>query len=88
MDSVCNLSYVSARFMQLTGPGVYMPRYVTVSVSEDGNTFVEVARIENDVPADRKELVIKDFTARFAAVGVMSGFMPNGKRVFNLQMKL
>lgn len=69
MDSVCNLSYVSARFMQLTGPGVYMPRYVTVSVSEDGNTFVEVARIENDVPADRKELVIKDFTARFAARG-------------------
>ena len=69
MDSVCNLSYVSARFMQLIGPGVYMPRYVTISVSEDGNTFFEIARIENDVPADKKELVIKDFTARFAARG-------------------
>lgn len=55
--------------MQLTGAGGLYARYVTVSVSEDGNTFVEVARIENDVPADRKELVIKDFTARFAARG-------------------
>lgn len=69
LDSVSDLGYVSARFMQLTGPGVYMPRYVTVEVSEDGRTFREVARIENTVPSDKRELVIKDFTARFAARG-------------------
>lgn len=37
--------------------------------SEDGRTFQEVARIENTVPSDKRELVIKDFTARFAARG-------------------
>ena len=69
LDSVCDLSYVSADFMQLIGPGVYMPRYVTVGVSEDGQHYREVARIENEVPADEKSLVIRDFTARFQARG-------------------
>lgn len=69
LDSICDLSYVSAGFMQLIGPGVYMPEYVVVSVSEDGKTFNDVARIENDVPVDKKELVIKDFTAHFQARG-------------------
>lgn len=69
MGEVCDLSYLSANFMQLTGPGVYMPEYVAVSVSDDGETFREIARIDNDVPADHNELVIKDFTARFTAGG-------------------
>ena len=67
LDSVCDLEYVSAGFMQLIGPGVYMPEYVIVSVSQNGKDFWDVARIENDVPVDKKELVIKDFTARFEA---------------------
>lgn len=65
MGEVGDLSYVSANFMQLTGPGVYMPNYVTVSVSEDGETYREIARIDNNVPSDKKELVIRDFTAHF-----------------------
>ncbi|MDE7374833.1 MAG: beta-N-acetylhexosaminidase [Odoribacter sp.] len=69
LDSVCDLSYVSADFMQLIGPGVYMPRYVQVSVSEDGQHYREVARIENEVPAEEASLVIRDFTARFQARG-------------------
>lgn len=67
LDSVCDLSYVSAGFMQLIGPGVYMPESVVISVSVDGKNFWDVARIENDVPVDKKELVIKDFTAHFEA---------------------
>lgn len=69
LGKVCDLSYVSAGFMQLTGPGVYMPDYVTVSVSSDGQTFREVARLENEIPVDKKDLVIRDFTARFHAEG-------------------
>ena len=69
LEAVCDLSFVSAGFMQLTGPGVYMPEYVTVSVSEDGNTFQEVARIKNEVSIREKRLVIRDFTARFRARG-------------------
>lgn len=69
LGSVCDLSYVSANFMQLIGPGVYMPDYVTISVSSDGETFQEVARINNDVSVDVKDLIIKDFTARFQTEG-------------------
>lgn len=46
-----------------------MPEYVVVSVSEDGKTFADVARINNDISADCSDLVIKDFTARFTARG-------------------
>lgn len=69
MEAVSELSYVSARFMQLTGPGVYMPHYVTVSVSDDGETFFEVARMDNDVPSDKSDLVIEDFATGFKARG-------------------
>lgn len=82
MDSIVDLSYVSANFMQLTGPGVYMPNYVTVSVSEDGKTFREVARMENEVPADQKELVIRDFTARFTARGRYVSFFAQRQNGF------
>lgn len=69
LDSISDLSYVSARFMQLIGPGVYMPDFIVVSVSEDGQTFEEIARIMNDVPVEKKELVIKDFATSFKARG-------------------
>lgn len=69
LGETCDLSYVSANFMQLTGPGVYMPVYVAISVSENGETFQEVARINNEVPMDKDQLVIRDFTARFKASG-------------------
>lgn len=69
LDTVCDLNYVSANFMQLTGPGVYMPHYVAVSVSADGEQYQEVARISNQVSPEEKSLVIKDFTARFNARG-------------------
>lgn len=67
LGCVTGLNSVSANFMQLTGPGVYMPDYVKVSVSEDGETFREVACITNELPVGQKELVIRDFTARFKA---------------------
>lgn len=69
LGSVTDLSYVSAKFMQLTGPGVYMPDYVTVSLSDDGNTFKEIAKLNNDVPTDNPTLILKDFTARFHGRG-------------------
>lgn len=82
LDSVCDLSYVSAGFMQLIGPGVYMPNFVSVSVSEDGETFQEVARIDNRVPADEKQLVIEDFTARFKTRGRYVKFFAKRQRGF------
>lgn len=65
MGEVVGLKYVSTRFMQLTGPGVYMPDYVKISVSVDGVDFTDVAEIMNDIPTDKPDLFFKDFTARF-----------------------
>lgn len=69
LGEVKELGYVSAKFMQLTGPGVYLPDYVTVSVSENGTDFQEVGRVQNDVSTEISTLVLKDFTTRFAAKG-------------------
>lgn len=67
LGEVVPVNYVSAKFMQLTGPGVYMPHYVSVKVSEDGKNFKEVARVKNDIPSDKSDLFFKDFTASFQA---------------------
>lgn len=66
LEKITDLGYVSLKFMQLTGPGVYMPDYVKVSVSDDGKEFREVGQVVNDVPADVSTLVLKDFTVRFS----------------------
>lgn len=56
-----DLQSLSIAFMQLTGPGVYMPAYVEVSVSDDGQTFGKAQKVENDVPVTQSRLTFKDF---------------------------
>ncbi len=55
------LNSFSATFMQITGPGVYMPGSVEVSVSADGESFKKVLDLQNDIPTDEKKLVFKNF---------------------------
>ena len=43
---------VNADFMQICGPGVFMPKEVIVSVSNDGKEFTELAKIEHQVVKD------------------------------------
>ncbi|WP_251620089.1 family 20 glycosylhydrolase [Odoribacter lunatus] len=69
LDSVQTLHSVGIRFMQLTGPGVYMPKYVQVSVSEDGKNFIEVGQVNNDIPSDKPDLFFKEFVTKFSAQG-------------------
>lgn len=52
---------VSCTFMQLTGPGVYMPDFVEVFVSDDGKTFTSAGKALNDVPTDENRLRFKTF---------------------------
>lgn len=53
---------VQVGLMQLTGPGVYMPRYVEVSLSTDGKTFSAPVRVERTLLETVDSLVIKDVT--------------------------
>lgn len=69
MGNAQPLHSVGIKFMQLTGPGVYMPQWVKVSVSEDGRNFKDVGEVRNDIPNDRADLFFKDFVFHFSATG-------------------
>lgn len=56
------LNTFSATFMQITGPGVYLPGDVVVFVSDDGVKFEEVLSIKNDISAEESKLVFKNFS--------------------------
>ena len=61
LGSVMKISYVGGTFMQLIGPGVFMPRKVDVLVSEDGVDFTLVRTIWNDVSTSVPDLLFKSF---------------------------
>ncbi len=62
LETVQPLTDVQVGFMQLTGPGVYMPRYLEVSLSTDGKTFSDPVRVQHTVPESQSALVIQDLT--------------------------
>lgn len=43
---------VSADFMQICGPGVFMPSHVTISISDDNQSFTLLTEIPNEVIRD------------------------------------
>lgn len=61
MESVQQISYVGGTFMQLIGPGVFMPSKVDILVSEDGENFELVETVWNDVPTSAEQLLFKEF---------------------------
>ena len=75
MGEATELNRFSATFMQVTGPGVYMPDSVDVSLSDDGVNFETALTINNDIPRNDPKLLFKDFagslegkTARYIKV--------------------
>lgn len=55
------ISYVGGTFMQLIGPGVFMPEKVDVLVSENGVDFTLVATVWNDISTSNPDLLFKSF---------------------------
>ncbi len=78
------ITFVGADFMQICGPGVFMPKEVIISTSLDGEAFTELARIGHEVVKDDK-VTFKNFawegeaTARYiryqANYGEFGGFL-------------
>ena len=62
LGKVQTVSYVGGTFMQLIGPGVFMPSKVDILVSEDGENFTLVSTVWNDVPVTTPDLLFKDFS--------------------------
>ena len=85
LETVQDIHYVGGTFMQLKGPGVFMPEKVEISVSTDGVDFVQVAEVWNDISVNSEELLFKTFDticnvqARYiryrAARSTMRGFL-------------
>ena len=61
LEEEITLNSFAANFMQLIGPGVYMPKYVEVSLSTDRKTFNSVLKIENNIPEEHDRLIFKNF---------------------------
>ena len=61
LEEVQQINYIGGTFMQLIGPGVFMPRKVDILVSEDGVNFNLVQTIWNDVSTSQEELSFKEF---------------------------
>ena len=61
MDSITSLNKIGLRFMQYIGAGVYMPKWINYSFSNDGINFTTPIKVENDVPENDKKLSFKTF---------------------------
>lgn len=52
LDEAVAIRAIHADFMQICGPGVFMPSQVSISASIDGNTFTDLTTIDHDVVRD------------------------------------
>lgn len=62
LEEETELNYFASNFMQLIGPGVYMPEYVEVFGSNDGMNFKLILKVENDVSRKYERLIFKNFS--------------------------
>ena len=60
LEKVTELHSINADFMQICGPGVFMPAQVIISVSDDNENFTELAKIDHEVVKD-DEVTFKTF---------------------------
>ena len=62
LGQVQQVNYVGGTFMQLIGPGVFMPSKVDILVSQDGENFTLAATVWNDIPVTAADLLFKEFS--------------------------
>jgi len=61
LEKIDTVSLVQANFMQIIGPGVYMPKYIEVQTSVDGINYTNQGRDNNIVSPKESSLLFKDF---------------------------
>ena len=61
LGCIMPVRYVGGTFMQLKGPGVFMPQKVDIYISEDGKEFTHVAEVWNDVSVNNEDLLFRSF---------------------------
>lgn len=61
MGEVTEISQVQANFMQIIGPGVYFPDYVTVEISDDGVNYTSLVTDVNPVSPELAGVSFRNF---------------------------
>lgn len=61
LEKPMDIHTIKARFMQSTGPWVWYPTDVYISISNDGKNFKEIAHIVNNVPTDAPGTIFQNF---------------------------
>ena len=78
------LKSLSVSFMQQTGPGVFMPDFVEVSLSDDGKEYRKESTITNDIPLTQSALTLKNFEFNLSGkkARYLRIFAKNGQKGF------
>ena len=61
LENPLALKTLAVSFIQQTGPGVFMPDFVEISLSDDGKDFRKVKTVNNDIPLTQSALTFKEF---------------------------
>lgn len=67
LGEIKTLKEMRSTFMQTIGPGVYLPDYVEIALSDDGVNFTPAGKSVNDVSPDNPRLLFKTFTLDLSA---------------------
>ena len=59
------ISSISVSFLQKMPTWIFMPEFVQFLISEDGKEFRELALVENTIPPEEKEAIIREFKKSF-----------------------
>jgi len=66
LGKVEEISKVTPRFLLNTGPWIFLPTKVIVSLSKDGKNYFDERSINNDVPEKNPAVILKDYPVNFS----------------------
>lgn len=70
LGQVKRISNIKLGCMQQYSAWIFLPKSVTIEVSEDGKQFRQVASLVTDIPPTQTAFMVKDYAAEFAAAPV------------------
>jgi len=84
MDAVQPLNNLSIRFMQQPGPGVFLPSYVEIFVSDNGINFKPFEKLVNTILPSEPQTIFKSFSFELKKTPVryIRIVAPNARRGF------
>ena len=61
LEKQTDITSVTAEFLQLSGPYIWLPKDVTISISDDGIKYTELTKIENELPTTYDKYIVVPF---------------------------